>query len=300
MIARRMALVLVRTIAEARVAVRRAKREGKRVGFVPTMGYLHEGHLRLVDLCRERADYCAVSVFVNPAQFGPGEDYERYPRDLERDRRLLEARGVDLLFAPSVEEMYPEPPLIRFQIEKLADHLCGPRRPGHFPGVLLVVTKLFHILEPDVAVFGQKDLQQLVIVKRLVRDLNFPVEIVAGPTVREPDGLAMSSRNEYLSPKEREKATVLYRALQRAKALVEGGERSAAAVLAAMRDVIERVEGVRLDYVEAVELETLQPVERLEGRVALAVAAFVGPARLIDNLVLDVRDGQVREVPAID
>ena len=291
---------IARTIAEAREAVRQAKQAGKRVGFVPTMGYLHEGHLSLIDLCRKHADYIAVSIFVNPTQFGPGEDYERYPRDFERDRKLLEARGVDLLFAPSVEEMYPESPLIRFQIEQLADHLCGPKRPGHFPGVLLVVAKLFNVIQPDVAVFGQKDLQQLVIIKRLVRDLDFPVEIVAGPTVREPDGLAMSSRNEYLSPKERQNATVLYRALQQAKALIEEGERSAVAIIEAMREMIAQVEGARIDYIEIVELERLQPIERLEGRFAIALAVFIGPARLIDNLVLEVQDGQVREIPAID
>ncbi len=291
---------IARTIAEAREAVRQAKHAGRRVGFVPTMGYLHEGHLSLVDLCRKHADYIAVSVFVNPTQFGPGEDYERYPRDFERDRRLLEARGVDLLFAPSVEEMYPESSLIRFEIERLADHLCGPRRPGHFPGVLLVVAKLFNVIQPDVAVFGQKDLQQLVIIKRLVRDLDFPVEIIAGPTVREPDGLAMSSRNAYLSPEERQNATVLYRALQHAKALIEGGERSASAVIEAMREVIAQVEGARVDYIEIVELERLQPIERLEGLFAIALAVFIGPARLIDNLVLEIEDGQVREIPALD
>ena len=290
---------VVRTISDVRQRVSAARREGKRVGFVPTMGYLHEGHLSLVDLCRERAEYCVVSIFVNPTQFGPGEDYERYPRDPERDRRLLEERGVDLVFAPEVGEMYPEEPLVRFRIEKLADHLCGPRRPGHFPGVLLVVAKLLHIVQPDVAVFGQKDLQQLLIIRRMVRDLNFPVEIVAGPTVREPDGLAMSSRNAYLSPEERARATVLYRSLQRAKALIEGGERSARSVIGAMRAMIEATPGVRIDYIEIVDLEELRPVERLEGRVAIALAVYVGPARLIDNLVLEIRGDQVREIPAL-
>lgn len=289
---------VVRTIRDVRERVSVARRKGERIGFVPTLGYLHEGHLRLIDLCRERADYCVVSIFVNPTQFGPGEDYERYPRDLERDRRLLEARGVDLVFAPDVGEMYPEEPWIRFQIEKLADHLCGPRRPGHFPGVLLVVAKLFHIVQPDVAVFGQKDLQQLLLIRRMVRDLNFPVEIVAGPTVREPDGLAMSSRNAYLSPEERERAAVLYQALRRAKELVQEGERSASRVIEAMRAQIEGTPGTRVDYIEIVDLEELHPVERLEGRVAIALAVYVGPARLLDNLVLEVRGDDVREVPA--
>lgn len=290
---------IARTIPEARERIAEARRQGKRIGFVPTMGYLHEGHLSLVDLCRERAEYAVVSLFVNPTQFGPGEDFERYPRDFERDRSLLEARGADLLFAPDAAEVYPEEPLVRFQIERLADHLCGPRRPGHFAGVLLVVAKLFHILQPDVAVFGRKDLQQLVIIKRMVRDLNFPVEIVAGPTVREPDGLAMSSRNEYLSPEERERAAVLHRALQRAKGLIAAGERSARRVIQTMTEMISQTEGARIDYIEIVELERLQPIEELTGRFAIALAVQIGPARLIDNLVLEIRHGEVREIPAL-
>jgi len=290
---------VARTIPEAREAIAEARQRGQRVGFVPTMGYLHEGHLSLIDLCRERAEYTVVSVFVNPTQFGPGEDFERYPRDFERDRSLLEARGVDLLFAPDAEEIYPEEPLVRFQIEQLADHLCGPRRPGHFSGVLLVVAKLFNIIRPDVAVFGRKDLQQLVIIKRMVRDLNFPIEIVAGPTVREPDGLAMSSRNGYLSPEDRERASVLYRALQRVKGLIAEGERSARRVIHTMTEMISRTEGARIDYIEIVELERLQPIERLAGRFAIALAVYIGQARLIDNIVLEIRNGEVREIPTL-
>jgi pantoate--beta-alanine ligase len=206
---------------------------------------------------------------------------------------------VDLLFAPDAEEIYPEEPLVRFQIERLADHLCGPRRPGHFSGVLLVVAKLFNIIQPDVAVFGRKDLQQLVIIKRIVRDLNFPIEIVAGPTVREPDGLAMSSRNEYLSSEDRERAAVLYRALLRAKELIAEGERFAQKVIHTMTEMISQTEGARIDYIEIVELERLQPLEELTERFAIALAVQIGPARLIDNIVLEIRHGEVREIPAL-
>jgi len=291
---------IARTIEQVRREISSARSRGCKIGFVPTMGYLHEGHLSLIDLSRRHADYSVVSLFVNPTQFGPHEDYERYPRDFERDLRLLRERGVDLLFAPSVDEMYPEEPLIRFEVDKLADHLCGPKRPGHFPGVLLVVAKLFNIIQPDVAVFGQKDLQQLLIIKRLVKDLNFPIKIVAGPTVREPDGLAMSSRNSYLSPQQRREATVLYRALRHAKGLIEAGERRSQRVIEEMTRLISQARSARIDYLEVVDLERLAPIERLEGRFAIALAVYVGSARLIDNLVLEIRDGEVREISALE
>lgn len=287
------------TIREVRAAIVTARRAGQRIGFIPTMGYLHEGHTSLIDLCKKHADYLVVSVFVNPTQFGPREDFARYPRDLERDRTLIEAHGAHLLFAPSVEEIYPEESRIRFAIQDLADHLCGPKRPGHFQGVLLVVSKLFHIVQPDVAVFGQKDLQQLVLIQRLVRDLNFPIQIVAGPTVREPDGLAMSSRNSYLSPQERQASTVLYRALQQGKALIAAGERRASAVTEALAKTISQVPSARIDYIEIVEVERLQPIAEIEGRLAIALAVYIGQTRLIDNIVLEVRDGKVSEIPAL-
>jgi pantoate--beta-alanine ligase len=291
---------IARTIEEARRSIESAHSSGLRVGFVPTMGYLHEGHLSLIDLCKKHADYIVVSIFVNPTQFGPQEDYERYPRDFERDRKLLEERGVDLLFAPEVDEIYPEEPLIRFEISSLADHLCGPKRPGHFQGVLLIVAKLLNIIRPDVAVFGQKDLQQLLIIKRMVKDLNFPVEIIAAPTVREPDGLAMSSRNSYLSAEERREAAVLYRALKDAQARIEAGERNPQAVIKGMEEMISQAKGAKIDYIEIVELEGLQPVRSLEGRFAIALAVYFGRARLIDNIVLEVRDGEVREITALE
>ncbi len=293
-------MLITRTIAETRTAIAQARAQGKRIGFVPTMGYLHEGHLQLIDIARQHSDFVVVSIFVNPTQFGPHEDFASYPRDFERDRTLCEARGTDLIFAPEVSEMYPERSLITFQIEKLADHLCGARRPGHFNGVVLVVSKLFNIVQPDIAVFGQKDAQQLIIIKRLVQDLNFPVRIIAAPTVREPDGLAMSSRNVYLSPEQRAQSTVLYRSLQKAKALIESGERDARRVIAEMERVIATASEARIDYIEIVRVSDLQPIEKLDGLVLIALAVYFGKARLIDNIVLNITDGQVHEIGALE
>jgi pantoate--beta-alanine ligase len=292
-------MLITRTIAETRAALAHARAQGNRIGFVPTMGYLHEGHLRLIDIARQHSDFVVVSIFVNPTQFGPHEDFASYPRDFERDRKLCEARGTDLIFAPEVSEIYPERSLITFQIEKLADRLCGARRPGHFNGVVLVVSKLFNIVQPDIAVFGQKDAQQLIIIKRLVQDLNFPVRIIAAPTVREPDGLAMSSRNVYLSPTQRAQSTVLYKSLQRAKALIESGERDPQQIIAEMRKLIATVSEAKIDYIEIVRVSDLQPIEKLDGLVLIALAVYFGKARLIDNIILDVSDRAVREIAAL-
>ena len=287
------------TIADVRRRWESERRRNHRIGFVPTMGALHEGHLSLVDRCREQSDTVVASVFVNPTQFSPHEDFQAYPRDLDHDQRRLAERGVDVLFAPSTDEMYPERSLVGFQIEGLTDHLCGPRRPGHFEGVLLVVSKLFHIVRPDVAVFGQKDLQQLIVIRRMVRDLDLPIEILAGPIVREADGLALSSRNEYLSPDQREQATVLHRALRNACGRIERGERSSSSVVDAMEAQITEMPDAAIDYVEIVDLQRLQPVDRIDGQIALALAVHIGTTRLIDNLVLEVRDDAVREIDAI-
>jgi pantoate--beta-alanine ligase len=272
--------------ADMRAWSRSARMAGRRIGFVPTMGYLHEGHLRLFDRARQAADVVVASIFVNPIQFGPAEDFERYPRDLARDRALAEARGVDCLFAPSTEAMYPVAPRVRVTPGPLADHLCGPRRPGHFEGVLTVVAKLFHLVEPDVAVFGRKDAQQAVIVRRMIQDLDFPVTCLVAPTVREPDGLALSSRNAYLNPDERRAATALSRGLAAAHAAFAGGERQAEALIAAARRVIEAERLLRLEYVEAVDPEELVPVSTAAPETLLAVAAWAGSTRLIDNIVL--------------
>src|SRR3984893_18788686 len=245
------------TIEDMRAACRAARRGGKRVGFVPTMGALHEGHLSLVRTARAACDVVAVSIFVNPTQFGANEDLAKYPRDFERDRDLLEKEGVELLFAPSVEEMYPAGGVTWVTVEELSGKLDGRSRPGHFRGVTTVVAKLFHIVEPDAAFFGQKDAAQVAIVRRMVRDLNFPVAIIGCPIVREADGLAMSSRNAYLNPEERKQALVLHRSLLRVKTLWEDGERDATRLLAPGREEIARENSVRLDYFEIVDADSL-------------------------------------------
>jgi pantoate--beta-alanine ligase len=274
------------TIEDMRAACRAIRRSGNRVGFVPTMGALHEGHLSLVRAARAACDVAAVSIFVNPAQFGPNEDLAKYPRDFERDRDLLEKEGVELLFAPSVEEMYPAGAVTWVTVEELSGKLDGGSRPGHFRGVTTVVAKLFHIVEPDAVFFGQKDAAQVAIVRRMVRDLKFPVEIVACPIVREADGLAMSSRNAYLDTAQRRQALVLHRALVRVQKLWEGGERDAAALVAAGREEVAGEKSVGLDYFEIVHPDSLDPVKDLAGGSLIAVAAFLGPTRLIDNILL--------------
>ena len=277
---------VLETVEQMRSACQAAKRGGKRLGFVPTMGALHEGHLSLVRAAKARCDVLTASIFVNPTQFGPTEDFSKYPRSFERDRELLENEGVELLFAPSVEEMYPEGPVTFVTVEGLSDRLCGKSRPGHFRGVTTVVAKLFHVTQPDLAFFGQKDAAQVAIIRRMVRDLNLGVEIVVCPIVREADGLAMSSRNAYLSQQQRRSALVLSRSLAQAKKLFEQGERCAGKLGAAGRQVFSEEPSVRLDYFQIVNPETLEPVESISAPVLVAVAAFVAGTRLIDNIVL--------------
>ncbi len=274
------------TIEEMREECRAARSGGKRLGFVPTMGALHEGHLSLVRAAGDGCDVVAASIFVNPTQFGPNEDLAKYPRAFERDQELLEKEGVELLFAPSVEEMYPAGSGTSVIVEGLGDRLDGRSRPGHFRGVTTVVAKLFHVVEPDVAFFGQKDAAQVAIIRRMVRDLNLPVEIVACPIVREADGLAMSSRNAYLDSLQRRQALVLHRALMRVKECWEGGERDAAKLVATGREEIAGEKSVRLDYFEIVNPDSLCAVENVAEGTLVAVAAVVGTTRLIDNIVL--------------
>jgi pantoate--beta-alanine ligase len=269
-------------------AVAAWKREGEVVGFVPTMGALHAGHLSLLALARERADRVVASVFVNPTQFSPGEDFARYPRSPERDAAMLAGEGCDLLFLPAVETLYPPGHATFVEPQGAALGLEGALRPGHFRGVATVVTQLFHLVAPEIAVFGEKDAQQLAVVRQLVRDLQLPVEIVAGPTVREADGLAMSSRNAYLSAAERQAAGVLFRALRAAEALVGGGERRAEAVRACMLATLAEEPRASVEYAAVVDAETFQPVETLAGNVVLPIAARIGGTRLIDNLRLRV------------
>jgi len=271
---------------EMRAVCRVLRRDGKRLGFVATMGALHEGHLSLVRAARQRSDAVAVSIFVNPLQFGPGEDFERYPRPFERDRGLLEAEGVALLFAPSAEEMYASNGSSFVYVEGLSDKLCGRSRPGHFRGVTTAVAKLFNIVAPHVACFGQKDAAQTAIIRRLVRDLHLEVEILVCPIVRERDGLALSSRNAYLTPTERKQAVVLYRALCRIQTMAYQGERQAGKLIATGKQVIAEESGVRLDYLEMVNNDNLEPVTDISSGALVAVAAFLGSTRLIDNIVL--------------
>jgi len=275
-----------KTIVDMRAACEAARRDGKGLGFVPTMGALHEGHLSLVRAAKAGCDAVAASIFVNPTQFGAGEDLAKYPRTFERDLQLLEREGVSLLFAPSVAEMYAEGAMTWVTVDGLSDKLDGRSRPGHFRGVTTVVVKLFHIVNPDVAFFGQKDAAQVAIIRRMVRDLKFRVEIVACPIVREEDGLAMSSRNAYLDPQQRKQALVLHRALMRVRKLFEAGERSAEKLITAGREEIAGERSVRLDYFEIVNPESLDPVENVGSGVLVAVAAFVGTTRLIDNILL--------------
>jgi pantoate--beta-alanine ligase len=250
------------------------------------MGALHEGHLSLVRAARAQSNFVAVSIFVNPLQFGPSEDFGKYPRTFERDRDLLDHEGVDLIFAPSVAEMYPKDAVTYVNVEGLSERLDGKSRPGHFRGVTTVVAKLFHIVEPDAAFFGQKDAAQVAIIRRMVRDLNMPVEIVACPIVREPDGLAMSSRNAYLDSEQRRQALVLHRALAEVQVRFDHGERFAVRLIEAGQQVLQREPAVRLDYLEVVNPETLEAVESVTQCALVTVAAYVGTTRLIDNVVL--------------
>lgn len=258
---------------------------GKDIGFVPTMGYLHEGHLSLIRIAREYADVVVVSIFVNPAQFGPNEDLAAYPRDFARDEKLCREAGADVLFYPTSQNMYLDGHSLWLSEESLSTVLCGESRPGHFRGVCTIVAKLLNIVQPDFMVLGEKDAQQLRVLRRMVRDMNFPVTIIAAPTIREADGLAMSSRNKYLTPDERKEAACLFQSLEKAKALFAAGERDAGKIKAAVRAVIEATSG-RVDYIEIVDDETLQPVRTLEKPALIALAVRFSGARLIDNTVL--------------
>jgi len=276
---------IIDTPEEMQTQARLLIQSGEYIGFVPTMGYLHDGHLSLIQIAKEYADVVVVSIFVNPAQFGPNEDLAAYPRDFERDEKLCREAGADILFYPTPQNMYLGDHSIWLSEESLSTVLCGASRPGHFRGVCTVVAKLLNIIMPDVMVLGEKDAQQLRILRRMVRDLNFPVKIIAAPTVRETDGLAMSSRNKYLTPAERQEAVCLFQSLEKAKALFAAGERDAEKIRVAVRAVIETTSG-RVDYIELVDDETLRPVSALEKPALLALAVKFSGARLIDNAVL--------------
>jgi len=281
---------VVHTIKEVREIVKEWKKEGLSIGFVPTMGYLHEGHKSLILKSVSQNDRTVVSDFVNPTQFGPTEDLARYPRDLERDSKLVESAGADLLFNPEPSEMYPPHTTTTVNTTEVTEHLCGARRPVHFGGVCQVLTKLFNIVTPNRAYFGQKDAQQLAVVKRFVRDLNFDIEIIGCPIVREDDGLAKSSRNTYLSPEERKAAVILSKSLKAGKALIEAGERSSKKVIDEITKVLNTEPLARIDYVSVVDNVNIQPIDTIKGEVLVAIAVYIGTTREIDNFIIEVND----------
>jgi pantoate--beta-alanine ligase len=284
-------MVKAEKITKMREIIKEWKSKGLTIGFVPTMGCLHEGHMSLVERAARENNRVVVSIFVNPIQFGPNEDYEKYPRSLSSDLEKCCSAGVHAVFCPSVNEMYPDKSLAFVNVESLDENLCGKTRPNHFRGVCTVVAKLFNIISPDRAYFGQKDAQQLAIVSKMTSDLNFDIEIISCPILREKDGLALSSRNSYLSSDERAAAVVIYSALESAKALLKRGERSAGNVKAAMKTEIEKQPLAAVDYVEVVDAKTLSPVEKITGTVLVAAAVYIGKTRLIDNFIFCLDEG---------
>lgn len=275
---------ILSSVLQTREQLDRVRRAGKSIGLVPTMGALHAGHASLIELARTQCDFVVVSIFVNPLQFGPSEDYQRYPRPLEKDAELCAENGVDLIFAPETGDMYASPQITFVEVTRITDHLCGAFRPGHFRGVATVVLKLFNIVQPDFAYFGEKDYQQLCVIRRMVDDFNLRLSIVPVPTYREPDGLAMSSRNVYLSPAERAAAPVLYRALTLARERIASGETDGATIKAAAMSVLAAEPLIRIQYFEFVDPYELQPVAAVTGPVRIAAAIFIGKTRLIDNV----------------
>jgi pantoate--beta-alanine ligase len=285
---------LIKSTQEMRKLVDNIRSEGKTIGFVPTMGFLHEGHLSLVRMCRQKVDRVVVSIFVNPTQFGPTEDFESYPRDLDRDLRLLRNEAVDIVFAPPREDLYGSGHETYVKLERMPNHLCGLSRPVLFQGVATIVTKLFHIVKPHVAVFGEKDYQQLMVIRKMVKDLSMDIEILGGPTVREPDGLAMSSRNSYLTPSQRKTAACLFQSLKASCGMVAAGVIDTAQIIRKASENILSQPDTRIDYVSICDPESLEPVEKITGSALMALAVFVGRTRLIDNMMLASKNAKCR------
>jgi pantoate--beta-alanine ligase len=280
---------ILKKINEVRDEIKKVKKENKIIGFVPTMGYLHEGHISLIKKAKEECDYVVVSIFVNPTQFCPGEDFDRYPRDIERDIKILENEKVDLLFNPDIEEMYKKEHKTWVIVDKISDIYEGKFRPGHFKGVCTVVIKLFNIVQPDKAYFGWKDFQQLIIIKKMVEDLNIPVEIIGCPTIREEDGLAASSRNVYLNEEERKKALCLYKALKKIEEMIKNEKIYECEILIKEgRKIIEKEEGVEIQYLDIVSMDNMKKLEKIEGKAVIIGAIKIGNIRLIDNLIVSV------------
>jgi len=277
-------IVLVRSLVGA------ARRRGKKIGLVPTMGALHAGHVSLIEAAAKDCDFVVVSIFVNPTQFGPREDLENYPKPFEADLDICAKAGVDVVFAPAPEQMYPVENLTWVTVERLTAPLCGRGRPAHFRGVTTVCTKLFNVVGPDVAYFGQKDAQQAIVVKRMVADLNIPLEIVICPTVREPGGLAVSSRNRYLSDRQKEDATNIHKSLEECRRMIGDGAAQAGQIIARMRAILEEIPSIEIEYVSIVDAETLESIEKISGQILIAVAVRIGEARLIDNIAVDASE----------
>ncbi len=280
---------VIQRIVRMKEIVNDLKQEKKLIGFVPTMGCLHEGHLSLVREARRMSDIVVVSIFVNPKQFGPNEDFEKYPRTIAKDTEILQKENVDYIFHPSVEEMYPASFRTYIEVEQLSQKLCGKSRPNHFKGVATVVMKLFNIVQPNFAFFGQKDAQQVIIIKRMIKDLNLNIEIITLPIIREPDGLALSSRNTYLNSEERKASTILYKALMKGKDIFQNGERKVAKISKAIIDTISSEPLAKIDYVEIVDLENLDALKIIEKNALIAIAVFIGSTRLIDNIIVEVK-----------
>jgi len=278
---------VAKTIESVRVRVKAARGQGRKIGLVPTMGALHIGHISLIEAAAKNCDFVVVSIFVNPTQFGPGEDLEKYPRPLEADLEICKKSGVDVVFAPTPQQMYPADNLVWVNVEKLTDSLCGRSRPGHFRGVTTVCAKLFNIVTPDIAYFGQKDAQQAIIIKRMAADLNMPLEIVVCPTIREPEGLAISSRNQYLTKQQKKDATIIYTSLQTCSRMIDDGITETKEIIAEMRKILQQVPSIEIEYVSIVDSVTLQNIDKIAGKVLAAVAVRIGPARLIDNILVD-------------
>ena len=279
---------IIKSVKEMQAEAERLRNEGKTIGFVPTMGYLHEGHLSLMRIAKSHADVVVISIFVNPTQFGPEEDLDKYPRDFQQDERLANEVGVDVIFYPSVHEMYPREYHTYVNVEEITETLCGASRPDHFRGVTTICTKLFHAVKPHFAVFGQKDAQQAAVIRRMIKDLDFDMEIIVGPIVREKDGLAMSSRNVYLTPPQRQDALSLHQSLRMADDMIKNGERNANTIIRAMRDHIESKKYTRIDYISIVHPETLKSLQKIQARGLIALAVFVGNTRLIDNITTEI------------
>ena len=275
------------TIESMRSLIKAARGSGKQIGLVPTMGALHIGHISLIEAAMKKCDYVVVSIFVNPTQFVPGEDFEKYPRPFEADLAICKKAGVDAVFAPTPEQMYPEENLSWVNVKKITEPLCGQFRPGHFQGVTTVCSKLFNIVAPEVAFFGQKDAQQAIVISRMVADLNMPLEIVICPTVRESNGLAVSSRNKYLTAQQKQDAANIYNALQKCREMIDTGVKDTSEIIIEMRKILQKVPSIEIEYISIVDAKTLGNIDRIGGKILAAAAVRIGPARLIDNILVD-------------